>query len=263
MKQKLILLTLVVITFGVPPVIAYNCGDTWQANGAETTTRAATCGPFGQTKLYYVTDHWTVYWIDSIQGRNVNVQASGECINWGIQTYDAAPYLDAPYWKTNNVRVGLWNQKSTGAYLSNGSEAHDYQTEDHIHRHICATVAELTQEECTDSGYFWNFASNQCSETDPNGGGDIECFSMCQESGGLFLETPTCTSGYQFNYRTCCCDIATPLVIDINGNGFNLTDGTGGVKFDHNGNGTKESFSWTASASDDAWLVLDRNGNSF
>lgn len=72
---------LVVITFGVPTVIAYNCGDTWQANGTETSTRTSTCGPFGQTTLYYVTDHWTIYWIDSNQGRSVNVQANGQCAN--------------------------------------------------------------------------------------------------------------------------------------------------------------------------------------
>jgi hypothetical protein len=55
----------------------------------------------------------------------------------------------------------------------------------------------------------------------------------------------------------------SPIVIDIVGNGFNLTDGLGGVDFDITGSSIPMRVAWTAANSDDAWLVMDRDGDGF
>ncbi|HEX8637129.1 MAG TPA: hypothetical protein VF692_03625 [Pyrinomonadaceae bacterium] len=68
-----------------------------------------------------------------------------------------------------------------------------------------------------------------------------------------------------YDYNTCVCGplgSGSPIAVDVLGDNYNLTNLVGGVAFDLDGDGVKEQISWTAAASDDAWLALDRSGNN-
>ena len=56
-------------------------------------------------------------------------------------------------------------------------------------------------------------------------------------------------------------DPDSPILVDINRNGFSLTDAAGGVVFDIKANLIPKRLAWTPPDSDDAWLGMDRNGN--
>jgi hypothetical protein len=66
--------------------------------------------------------------------------------------------------------------------------------------------------------------------------------------------------GGEWSDSTCSC--YSPILIDVAGNGFDLTDAASGVMFDLTATGTAQQVSWTSAGSDDALLALDRNGNN-
>ncbi|MDQ2711112.1 MAG: hypothetical protein M3Y24_02565 [Acidobacteriota bacterium] len=53
----------------------------------------------------------------------------------------------------------------------------------------------------------------------------------------------------------------TPILVDLTGKGFKLTDTQDGVWFDILANGTLTKIPWPAEGEANAWLVLDRNHN--
>lgn len=102
---------------------------------------------------------------------------------------------------------------------------------------------------CVEWGQPCYFSSECC--------GDMVCgcSDVCLEPTQCI---PNCTGEYTC-YEGCCA--VTPIVVDVLGNGFSLTNAQSGVEFDLNADDSVHRIAWTSSNSDEAWLALDRNGN--
>lgn len=134
-----------------------------------------------------------------------------------------------------------------------------------------------TKQGCENYGWYWLTSSSTCSDTPPTTSGD--CWALgysffsstcypngCPPEAGSSLD---CEQGVQiWCSRKCRCTTQTscdgpvsPIIVDVSGNGFDLTDASQGVRFDLNADGVKEQIAWTSPSTDNAWLALDRNGN--
>ncbi|HXI22755.1 MAG TPA: hypothetical protein VNG71_02690 [Pyrinomonadaceae bacterium] len=136
--------------------------------------------------------------------------------------------------------------------------------------------------QCATADWYWNFTNSTCVDTPPIGmcGGGPDwgnyfstgCFTsglgifggICNRSNTFISKCFQDNGDYDSHYCVCSgCDWCggSPIVIDVSGNQYNMTDVSHGVTFDLNGNGTADKLSWTKPGSSSMWLALDGNHN--
>jgi hypothetical protein len=103
-----------------------------------------------------------------------------------------------------------------------------------------APINGPTTNDTNSAGAYDDFGSGNTPRPTGGGGGGGRC------PPGANLDDPCHTS---------------PIIIDVDGSGYQLTDADQGVQFDMFADGHPVQTAWTAPGSTNAFLVLDRNGN--
>ena len=148
---------------------------------------------------------------------------------------------------------------------------------------IACQETPSTQAQCYTAGWYWNFTNSTCGLSPAigncRGGADwgnyfsTGCYTGLGlfGGGGTFCDRSSAfkskcmmTGDYDSNYCVCSgCDTCggSPILIDVGGTGYDMTDVQHGVRFDLNGNGTLDRVSWISATAGLAWLALDGNRN--
>lgn len=132
----------------------------------------------------------------------------------------------------------------------------------------CIFCAEMERECNRRGGRYVETEDGDCSceprtiaecENNYCCGGTADCDGFASPEPPTLEEILDDPQGLAPAPRDCCSP--SPVLVDVSGDGFDLTDAQGGVRFDIRGDGKPLQVSWTAPGSDDAWLALDRDGN--
>jgi hypothetical protein len=216
-----------------------SCGDTQVKRQQDTF--GGECIDFDRfttTDTISKTVYWKIYWLDGYD-RSLDITDTGQCRrdfspNNPSKLQACWPTFDTPYFLEEANNIGSWNERTAaGIFSANGTICvNSSPPTEHWNRHQCPTYSEVDppSNPCIGSSGYSSFSADHCNED------------------------------YHWSCASTGCVRNSPILIDVNGDGFALTSKANGVRFDFVGIGS-EQMAWTAPNSDDAFLILDRNGN--
>jgi hypothetical protein len=209
---------------------------------SECTFGSFLYGNIGKSVNYHL------QWPDLVDGYLNNVAGTGQCQD--------SPVCCSP----NTARIECWPLFDTPVATTNGSFSQRVR-----HRGVktvsttclAGCASPITKIDCRTTGEQTYSTSHPCN---------VACLYVSGSNGFAtdYVTYPVegCEDGFSPEQGPgSCCIAASPILIDISGNGFDLTGTDNPVLFDFVGAGQPFTISWTAPGADEAFLVLDRNGN--
>lgn len=252
-RKIFVALLTIVLVISVAISILANCGSTWIVQeptfGPQLSSDGCTIEGQSVTttsKSVPTTIHWTVGPPVEVVITDSGQNRSTPSFPFGSNCTRCFPTFNTPEFVDMGNGVTDWRQLTWRQTAPAGGGCSQDLVRGPITHHFGRSCPP-SEEECEQEfAWFFNPIDDRCQEEGP---------APC------LLDPIVCDPG-SWNFEWCgCIPYSSPIIVDVDGDGFDLTNASGGVTFNLNNIGGKEKIAWTRSNSDDAWLVLDRNGN--